>query len=478
MKAGRKGIAAAVIAIAVGANALFGAGVMSASSATIQMKDSTGWDIYTGAGYRYGPSIIQNSDGSLDMWTCGPGGGSAWDYVYYKRSTDGGHTWGTEAPAIAPTPGSRDTFSTCDPGVIKLGSYYYLGYTSTEDSAGNVNQLYVARSLTPGSGYVKWNGTGWGGNPQPIVTYTGPSSGYGVGEPSLVEKDGTLFVYYTYLDGTGLSQTRLATASATNANWPGALTQRGVAIQREQGGNAGFDLVEDSSDVKYVDSLGKFVAVAESNRLRNDSYTVAYESTDGLTFVPSVFTNIDKQNYSHNVGISGTPNGHLDTTKPNFVAFAYGPNWAAWHLHLSPISFAAQQVGVTYRSHVQSIGWQGWVADDRFTGTQGQALRLEAFQLSLTNPTAGAGVSYQSYVQGSGWQASVSNGATSGTSGQSLYIEAIRLVMSNVPAGYHLKYRVHQQDIGWSDWKVDGQQAGTTGQGKRIEAFQAFVYKD
>ena len=27
-----------------------------------------GWQIYPGQGYRYGPSIIANKDGSVDMW--------------------------------------------------------------------------------------------------------------------------------------------------------------------------------------------------------------------------------------------------------------------------------------------------------------------------------------------------------------------------------------------------------------------------
>lgn len=32
-----------------------------------------GWDIFTGSGYRYGPSIIINDDGSIDAWFAAPG---------------------------------------------------------------------------------------------------------------------------------------------------------------------------------------------------------------------------------------------------------------------------------------------------------------------------------------------------------------------------------------------------------------------
>jgi hypothetical protein len=463
---------------------LLGLGALTAFAASNEIKDSVGWDVFTGSGYRYGPSIMINTDNSIDMWMAGPGSGGAWDFIYYKHSTDGGLTWGTEAPALAPTPGSRDAFSTCDPGVIKIGSYYYMGYTSTQDASGSNNQLYVARSTTPNGGFEKWNGSGWGGtpnNPQPFITYTGPSTAFGIGEPSFVEKDGTIYIYYTYLDGT-VYQTRVATASASDPNWPGAITYRGVAVNREAGGGAGgsgSSLVEDSTDIKYVDSIGKFIGVAEGRRLMNESYTVAYESTDGITFVPSVFVNNDKQNYSHNIGISGTTNGHLDTTKNNFVAFAYGPNWGQWHLHLSPIVLIAQPVGVTYQSQVQNIGWQSWVQENRLSGTVGQALRDEAFKIQLTNPLAGMNITYQALVQNIGWQTAVLNGAIAGTVGQSLRIEAIKIVLSGtVPAGYHVKYRVQQENVGWSNWYVDNQQAGVTGQSLRIEALQLFVYKD
>src|SRR4051794_36771324 len=32
-----------------------------------------GWDIYGGGGFRYGPSIIQNPDRSVDVWFASPG---------------------------------------------------------------------------------------------------------------------------------------------------------------------------------------------------------------------------------------------------------------------------------------------------------------------------------------------------------------------------------------------------------------------
>jgi hypothetical protein len=255
------------------------------------------------------------------------------------------------------------------------------------------------------------------------------------------------------LDGT-LFQTRVATVSATNANWPVAVVYRGVAINREAGGGAGGSgstIVEDSTDVKYVDSIVKFIGVSEGKRLMNESYTIAYESSDGLTFVPSFFVNNDKQNCSHNIGISGKANWHLDTSKNNFVAFAYGPNWGQWHLHLSPIVLLAQPFGVTYQSQIQNIGWHGWVQENKLSGTVGQSLREEAFQIKLTNPLAGMHIQYQTHAQNIGWQSAVQDSAIVDSARQSLRVEAIKIVLTGtVPAGYHVKYRVYQETAGRS----------------------------
>jgi hypothetical protein len=464
-------ISSAVAGIGLAAALVVGGAIAPASATTMQTLDNVGWDIYSappGANYRYGPSSIINADNTIDQWTAGPGAGGAWDYIYYRRSVDGGHSW-SDGVAMTPTAGSRDAFSVCDPGVIKLGSYYYIGYTSTENPSGRQNHLYVARSTSPSGGFEKWNGSGWGGsNPQPIVTYTGGADGFGVGEPSFVERDGTLFIYYSWNTATA-NETRVATASATNANWPAAMTQRGVAIHRE--------LSEDSADVKYVDSLGKFYAVTVSDRLQEGSFVTAWESTDGLTFAPSTFSNVDGQAFSHNIGISGTANGHLDTSKANFVAFAYGPNWASWNTHLSPISFSGQQVGVSYHVHQQGTGWTPNVIESRVSGQRGAGLRVEAVQLSLTNPTPGMSVQYQAHVQDVGWQSWVGEGAVAGTTGESKRMEAVKFLLSGtVPAGYHIKYRVYQNG-GWGSWSVDGQQAGVTGQSALIEAVQVFVYR-
>ncbi|CAF4032474.1 unnamed protein product, partial [Adineta steineri] len=49
-------------------------------------KAQTGWDIYTGGVYRYGPSIIENNDGSIDAWFAAPGGQFGEMILYYNDS--------------------------------------------------------------------------------------------------------------------------------------------------------------------------------------------------------------------------------------------------------------------------------------------------------------------------------------------------------------------------------------------------------
>lgn len=44
----------------------------------------SGWNIYTGGVYRYGPSIIQNADGSIDAWFAAPGGTFGDKELFYK----------------------------------------------------------------------------------------------------------------------------------------------------------------------------------------------------------------------------------------------------------------------------------------------------------------------------------------------------------------------------------------------------------
>lgn len=307
--------------------------------------------MYKAGIYHYGPSIIMNTNGTGDAWFCGPGVQNAgdWDNIYHKSTSDNGITWTNDTAVLWPTNGSNDTFSTCDPGVIYFGGYYYIGYTSTADIRGFSNQTFVARSTSPTGPWDKWNGSGWDlagttQSPFPFVSYSDGHQQYGVGEPSLVIQNGTLYVYYSYLgvtNGAPVIQTRVITTDPSNRNWPGAVAasqaagRYSIAMDKTQYNSA------DSADVKYVDSYEKFLAVTTARRFGPSAYLQFWESTDGLTFVPSDVNANSAFPYLHNAGLSGDASGHIDASWPyNFVGYAYGAQWAYWDTSANPVTYA------------------------------------------------------------------------------------------------------------------------------------------
>lgn len=126
---------------------------------------------------------------------------------------------------------------------------------------------------------------------------------------------------------------------------------------------------------------------------------------------------------------------------------------------------------VSYRSHVQNIGWQGYVFDGQTSGTSGKSYRVEALNISLKNAPSDAKILYRTHVQNIGWQSWKSNGEAAGTSGQSLRVEAIEIKLQNMD-DYTVEYQVHVQNVGWTGWYIDGETAGTVGRGLRVEAIR------
>ncbi len=293
-----------------------------------------GWNIFNpydgdDFGYRYGPSMIINADGSIDAFFSSPGAFGEWDWISYRHSPDGGKTWTKEVSVLEPTGDSPDFYSCCDPGVIKFGDYYYIAYTSTVNPDGLDNNVFVARCKTPDGDYEKWNGNGWGGSPEPIIEYTGDPTTYGAGEPSLVVLNDVLYIYYTWKDGP-VNQTRISTADATAENWPETIQYRGIAMTHR---NVSFD----SADVKYVEDYGKFIAVVTFERFTTESCVGVYVSDDGITFLESYVTKTNISHCCHNCGITGRPNGHIRLSDGVYLAYAYGDKWGYWPTRINQV---------------------------------------------------------------------------------------------------------------------------------------------
>ena len=302
-----------------------------------------GYDIYNpkGSGYRYGPSMIRNDDGSVDLWAVSPGNNSTmWDYIVYRHLDNNGN-WSKEKTVLKPTANSDDCYSTCDPGVIYFNGYYYLGYTSTSDKSAKTNQLFVARSTNPAGPYEKWNGEGWGGKPKPIIPYEENDGGWGAGEPSFVIKDDTLYIYYSYNTING-SYTCVATAD-TSDNWPATIkSNHQIVFVKDKG--------QDSFDVVYIDEIDSFLAIAPAFRMTDSSGIITYQSDDGFDFHECDTVKYNLIPCLHNIGISKNPNGHvsIDNDLCLSYAYAYSANskWGVWPLHFQTIRLTSWEEAV------------------------------------------------------------------------------------------------------------------------------------
>ena len=129
---------------------------------------------------------------------------------------------------------------------------------------------------------------------------------------------------------------------------------------------------------------------------------------------------------------------------------------------------------VAYQTHVQTYGWQGYVADGAISGTTGQSKRLEGIRIRLEDSCVPGSVTYRTHVQTYGWEPSfVKDDAMSGTSGQSKRLEAIEIALEGEIAEYYdIYYRTHVQRYGWTGWAKNGESCGSEGCSYRLEGIQ------
>ena len=271
--------------------------------------------------------------------------GSASNYTHiadtfvYWHSSDGGVTWSEERDVLYGTEGKEDSWSVCDPGVAYFGGWYYIAYTSAPSSyGGKYNHCYVARSKTPVGPWYKWNGSGWGGDPAKVIKFNGLTSQWGVGEPSIVVLDGTVYFYYTWSDSDkGVEDgptTRLATAPMTE-DWPAHLVNYGTVIDK-----AGY-YCPDSSDIKYIEDYGLFYAFFTYNRVRPNSAVAVWTSPDGKHFTYRGDMAGDLTPRISNMGVSGDGMGHIRLADPVYFGYAYqsGLEEFQWSSRFSPMYF-------------------------------------------------------------------------------------------------------------------------------------------
>lgn len=146
----------------------------------------------------------------------------------------------------------------------------------------------------------------------------------------------------------------------------------------------------------------------------------------------------------------------------------------AQYFNLQKEEYASSIASIQYQAHVQKIGWQVAVYDNKITGTLGKALRLEAFNLKLVNQEVSGGIEYRVNGVIKGWDNTwSSDGQNAGTMGEAQAIQTVQIRLTGEMAQkYDVYYRVHSQTFGWLDWASNGASAGSDGYGYRIEAMQ------
>ncbi len=136
---------------------------------------------------------------------------------------------------------------------------------------------------------------------------------------------------------------------------------------------------------------------------------------------------------------------------------------------------------VSYRAHVQEIGWMDSVTDPEIAGITSRDLRMEAFKIKLANHNSEGHLEYRANIQDIGWESKwYTNDEMSGTVGKQLCLKGIQIRMTGALAKkYDVYYRVNLKDIGWIDWVKNGETAGSQDQDKPLEAIQiGLVEKD
>ena len=132
-------------------------------------------------------------------------------------------------------------------------------------------------------------------------------------------------------------------------------------------------------------------------------------------------------------------------------------------------------VDVSYKTHVQTFGWQDFVMNGSLSGTTGKAKRLEGIKI-MVQGNDNLGIQYTTHCQTYGWLPWSANGELNGTEGEAKRLEAIKIQLTGTQAEkYDVYYRVHAQSYGWLNWAKNGEASGTAGYAKRLEGIQIVV---
>ncbi len=277
-------------------------------------------------------------------------------------------------------PAGPDRFLVNDPSVVFVDGLYWMYYTAPQVGAptpGTCNQIFLARSAD-GRSWTKFPDASH--PPQPVVPYSGTCAGttpfeYGVGEPSVVFRDGRFWMFYYGSTAPGVWREMLATSS------DGVTFTPGVSIL-DPGSTFGLT----GGDVKWIPGWNLWLLVGSVRtypHLFPDPATKGIMrwsiSRDGIHWLPQSFRPADRdfrtakyQNMAP--GLLGNELGHLGDGRPATtltVPVVYGAGTVdarAWDLDAMELTFSVEPLSGRLEEVSPDLVARGW-AYDPDTGT-------------------------------------------------------------------------------------------------------------
>ena len=259
------------------------------------------------------------------------------------------------------------------------------------------------------------------------------------------------------------------------------------SLQEEHGNSS----IEDSqnADVKGLDALDKTDSADEAPEeydKSSDEINREVPSVSDMSYTVSYSMHVQDIGWLQDVA-DGTAAGTAGSGKRAEAVIIHILTEKNGAIETDDSAFEDNSLSITYRAHVQDIGWQDWVSEGSMSGTTGQSKRMEALEIQLTGTLAqDYDVYYRAYVNTFGWMSWAKNGETSGSTGFGKAIESLEILLykkdaENAPVKDgrscytkamlgSLNYAAHVQDIGWQSTVKAGGIAGTTGKYKRMEA--------
>lgn len=306
--------------------------------------------ILTRSDYDYAPSVMVEAD-KYKMYWCAKG--VRGDEIFYSQSRVGSSLWSKPVSVFAPAEKVRQHFlannpafdglHVCDPSVVRVRDKYYLYYGGLSEAPGASKKCQTKIGVAE-----SYNGIDWSrmnkGKPIVLPERACPKNQYGVGQPSVVYKDGYFYMAYTDTsgfrsnpkNGAGLYLIRSKKPTfenrevATNFGW--RLVTRSVKVTNHK-------LVDGFSvDMLYSDLAKNFVLALHYN----SRFTTIRSYDDN--FKPSkIERRVDGQ-WRDGPGLVRKPNGHAipssscDVLPLSMVRSKGGKSPATWDLYFADVS--------------------------------------------------------------------------------------------------------------------------------------------